>query len=46
MAIKVHNIDREQDLMIASLKLEAMGISIDTMTPEQIKYHHSYSEGT
>jgi len=46
MSVKVHNIDREQDLMIASLKLEAMGISIDTLTSEQLEYHHSYSEGT
>ncbi|WP_455464952.1 adenosylhomocysteinase [Candidatus Hodarchaeum mangrovi] len=46
MAIKVHNINREQDIMIASLKLEAMGISIDKLTPNQLEYRHSYSEGT
>ena len=35
-------IDRE----IARLKLEAMGVHIDTLTPEQEKYLHSWQEGT
>ena len=36
------NIDRE----IARLKLKAMGISIDTLTPAQRKYLASWQEGT
>ncbi len=35
-------IDRE----IARLKLEAMGVAIDTLTPEQEKYLASWEEGT
>ncbi len=36
----------EIDDHIASLQLEAMGISIDTLTEEQIKYLNSWQEGT
>ena len=36
------DIDRE----IARLKLQAMGIDIDTMTPEQIEYCNSWTVGT
>jgi adenosylhomocysteinase len=36
------DIDRE----VARLKLEALGITIDTMTPEQLKYVSSWQEGT
>ena len=36
------NIDRE----IARLKLDSMGIKIDTLTPEQKKYLSSWQEGT
>jgi adenosylhomocysteinase len=36
------NIDRE----VARLKLKTMGITIDTLTPEQVKYLGSWSEGT
>jgi adenosylhomocysteinase len=35
-------IDRE----IARLKLRAMGVTIDTLTPEQVKYLGSWEEGT
>src|SRR5436305_9497915 len=34
------------DLEIASLKLQAMGIQIDTLTPEQDKYLNSWESGT
>ncbi|NJN66080.1 MAG: adenosylhomocysteinase [Chloroflexaceae bacterium] len=37
---------RELDREIASLKLTAMGISIDTLTPEQETYLSSWQEGT
>ena len=34
------------DEQIAALKLEAMGIQIDTLTPEQQAYLASWQEGT
>jgi adenosylhomocysteinase len=34
------------DNEIARLKLEAMGVKIDTLTPEQVKYLGSWEEGT
>ena len=43
---KVYDISEEQDQEIAHLKLQTMGISIDTLTEEQIKYKTAYSEGT
>jgi adenosylhomocysteinase len=36
------NIDKE----VARLKLKSMGIEIDTLTPEQVKYLGTWSEGT
>jgi len=43
---KVYPVPEEIDKQIASLKLEAMGIQIDTLTPEQDRYLHSWEEGT
>jgi adenosylhomocysteinase len=43
---KVYSIPTKIDDLIASLKLEAMGISIDTLTPEQRKYLASWEMGT
>jgi adenosylhomocysteinase len=34
------------DKEVARLKLKSMGTSIDTLTPEQVKYLASWSEGT
>jgi adenosylhomocysteinase len=31
---------------VAELKLASMHINIDTLTPEQVKYMASWSEGT
>ena len=42
----VHDIPVEQDQQIARVKLSTMGIKIDTLTPEQIKYNEDYSAGT
>ncbi len=42
----VHDIPVEQDQSIARVKLSTMGIKIDTLTPEQIKYNEDYSAGT
>lgn len=36
----------EIDDFISGLQLEAMGVSIDTLTPEQVKYLASWQEGT
>jgi adenosylhomocysteinase len=34
------------DEEVAQLKLASMNIDIDTLTPEQVKYMASWSEGT
>ena len=43
---KVYSVPTEIDKEVARLKLEAMGIRIDTLTPEQEKYLTSWQEGT
>jgi adenosylhomocysteinase len=42
----VHLLPREVDAEIASLKLRALGISIDSLTPEQVEYMNSWETGT
>lgn len=42
----VHALPKEVDQRIAALKLEAMGINIDTLTAEQAHYLASWEEGT
>jgi adenosylhomocysteinase len=42
----IHSIPAEVDREIARLKLQAMGIAIDTLTPEQIEYTNSWTSGT
>lgn len=42
----VHVVSREIDNLVASLKLESLGLSIDTLTDQQIKYLSSWEEGT
>lgn len=42
----VYDVPAELDDLVASLKLKAMGISIDKSTPEQEKYLCSWNEGT
>lgn len=39
---KLHTLPESIDYEIASLKLEAMGIKIDTLTPEQVEYLNSW----
>ena len=46
MEKKVYDVPVEIDEEVASLKLSSMGIEIDTLTPEQVKYMASWSEGT
>ncbi len=43
---KVYSVPENIDKEIARLKLKAMGIGIDTLTPEQKKYLASWQEGT
>lgn len=42
----VHVLPPEVDQEIASLKLKAMGVSIDTLTPEMVEYMNSWESGT
>ena len=42
----VHTLPAEVDTEIAGLKLRALGVSIDTLTPEQIEYMTSWETGT
>jgi len=43
---QVYPVPEEIDRMVACLKLEAMGVGIDKLSPEQEKYLASWSEGT
>jgi adenosylhomocysteinase len=43
---KVYGVPQDIDREIARLKLDAMGVQIDTLTPEQQKYLNSWEEGT
>jgi len=42
----VYDVPKELDAEVARLKLEAMHVSIDTLTEEQEKYINSWEEGT
>jgi adenosylhomocysteinase len=42
----VHTLPGEVDTEIAGLKLKALGINIDTLTPEQVEYMSSWETGT
>jgi adenosylhomocysteinase len=42
----IHSIPVEVDQEIARLKLQAMGVMIDTLTPEQVEYINSWTSGT
>lgn len=43
---RVYTVPEEVDQVIASIKLQSMGIQIDTLTDEQVKYLNSWEEGT
>ena len=43
---KVYPVPEEIDKQVARLKLNSMGISIDTLTPEQQEYLTSWEQGT
>lgn len=42
----LHSIPVEVDKEIARLKLQAMGIKIDSLTPDQVEYINSWTAGT
>ncbi len=46
MGKKVHVLPKELDRQIAEIKLKSMGIEIDVLTPEQVKYLSSWQSGT
>ena len=43
---QVYSVPEEIDRQIAAIKLEAIGIDIDKLTDEQVKYLNSWEEGT
>jgi adenosylhomocysteinase len=43
---KVYNVPAEIDAWVAKLKLQSMGVDIDTLTAEQVKYLSSHDMGT
>jgi adenosylhomocysteinase len=43
---RVYTVPEEVDQTIAAIKLQSMGISIDALTDEQVKYLNSWEEGT
>ncbi len=46
LGLGVHSVPREIDEEIARLKLQAVGVSIDVLTPEQERYLTSWESGT
>jgi adenosylhomocysteinase len=43
---KVYGVPDEIDREIARLKLQSMGVQVDTLSAEQVKYMNSWEEGT
>ena len=43
---QVYQVPKEVDEYVATLKLQTMGITIDTLTDEQKKYLESWEMGT
>jgi adenosylhomocysteinase len=46
LSAKVYNVPAEIDAWVAKLKLQSMGVGIDTLTAEQVKYLSSHDMGT
>src|SRR3989339_2252378 len=46
LEVRVHQLPKEVDDFIAGLQLDAMGVEIDELTEEQIKYLAGWQEGT
>ncbi len=43
---EVHSVPKATDAEVGRLKLQSLGIDIDTLTPEQQRYQESWTEGT
>ena len=43
---QVYSVPDDIDREIARIKLEAMGIELDVLTEQQVKYLNSWEEGT
>jgi adenosylhomocysteinase len=43
---KVYNVPADIDRKIAEIKLKSMGVKLEKLTPEQVKYLNSWQEGT
>jgi adenosylhomocysteinase len=43
---QVYSVPRDMDMEVGRLKLKSMGITIDTLSQEQLKYLNSWEEGT
>ena len=46
LAPEVHPVPAEIDMEVGRLKLRSMGIAIDTLTQDQLRYVNSWEEGT
>jgi adenosylhomocysteinase len=46
LAAKVYDVPRDIDATVARLKLESMGVGLDKLTEEQLRYMSSWKEGT
>jgi len=46
LEVLIHKVPREIDELVAALKLESMGIEIDTLSDKQKTYLESWEEGT
>jgi len=46
LSVGVYPVPEEIDKKVAKLKLESMGIKIDSLTEEQIRYLSDWKEGT
>jgi len=46
LSVAVHDVPEEIEALVAKLKLRSMHVSIDKLTPEQVRYLASSDEGT
>jgi len=46
MRPQVYEVPKELDQLVAMLKLKSMGVDIDELTPDQLRYQTSWQEGT
>ena len=46
LAVAVHDVPIEIENKVCTLKLKSMGVNIDKLTPEQVRYLACFGEGT